>query len=732
MFRLGTRSQLTTGTASLVLALALAAHPASAQSTANPAGVDQASGAAESEIVVTALRRDSKLLDTPASVSVLGAAMIEQARITRPADFAIFVPNMSITQSNRAGEAFVTIRGIAQARQADATVAVIVDGVQQGSAEELNQELFDIKQIEVLKGPQGALYGRNAIGGAIVITTQPPPEDFHASASVSYGNISAIRAVGTVSIPVVADKVYLRVSGYHNENDGFYRNIVNGRKVDPSSERGGRVRLDVQLTDEFSLDLRAALTHFDGSGINYLPQFGVLDVDNTSRNYNQNIPGVDKQNKRNFSLTMKYETPEGVISFTPSYSRVIENLTADAFPYDFSASNTQSARFYTRSTTGELKFTSAQDRRFTYIVGAYGADIKRQDTVATGQDTGQGVVFPVAGAPYGATSQNPTLALQNDRYHYKVYAVFAQAGLSITDQLQLSAAMRYDHEKRETVNVTPAAFSAFSGNRRNKTFEGFEPKVTLSYKITPQVNLYADYSQGFVSGGFNPAQTEAILQAADPNSTTPNEYGKQTSKAFEAGIKTDLLSHRLTLNAAYFRTKVKNLQQFQFFPAATLQAINPIDGAKIDGFEADLTYRMSPALTLFAGAGYTNARISKILGAPALKGNRTPYVPRYTANGGIQYQQDLGGDVDGSMRVDYQRVGPQNFDIANTPGSRRSAIDLVNARIALSRGQWQIAAFSKNLFNEKYNVESIVVTPNVQLLYPAPLRTYGIELKVNF
>lgn len=732
----------------LALVLGIAASPADAQT--GPAGSDAGAPAAipatpgdstpqgeagsdqsEADIVVTALRRDANLLDTPAAVSVLGTATIEQARITRPSDFAVFVPNMTITQSNRAGEAFVTIRGIAQARSADATVAVIVDGVQQGSPEEFNQELFDIKQIEVLKGPQGALYGRNAIGGAIVITTQPPPKDFHASASVSYGNISAVRAVGTVSVPVIADRVYLRVSAYHNENNGFFRNIQTGRKVDPSSDQGVRARLDAQLTDRLSVDLRGSLSKFDGSGINYLPQFGVLDINDISRNYDRNIPGLDVQNKQSASMTLRYETPEGVLSFTPSYSRVLENLQADAFPYDFSAGFSQTARFYSKSVIGELKFTSRQDRPFTYIVGAYGADIKRRDTVLTGDDLGQGIVLLASGGPYGAGSANPTVAMQDDRYHYKVYAVFAQAGLSITDQLNLSAAARYDHEKRETVNLTPLAFSADSGLRREKTFEGFEPKVTLSYKPIPTINLYADYSQGFVSGGFNPAQTEAILKLADPNSTTPSEYGKQTSKALEAGIKTDLFNRKLFVNLAYFRTDVKNLQQFQFFPAATLQAINPIERVKIDGFEGDVTFRPVRPISLFLGGGYTNSRISKIIATPSYKGNRTPYVPRYTINAGAQFEHQFGDDLEGTLRLDYQRIGPQYFDIANTPGTRRSAVDLVNGRIGIGKDNWQLAVFGKNLFNKKYNIESIVITPNAQILYPAPLRTYGVELKVT-
>lgn len=716
------------GSATSLLALMAMPHNSAFAQSGNS---QNASNEEIDAIIVTALRREGTVLDTPAAISVVSEEIIENAGVTRPSDFAALIPNVTITPTNRAGEAFITIRGVAQARTADSTVAVIVDGVQLGSAEEFNQELFDVKQIEVLKGPQGALYGRNAIGGAIVITSKDPSNELEASATVGYGNANSIKAIGTLSVPVIEDKVFVRVSGYHRENDGYFLNSLTGRNVDPASERGIRARLDLRPNDNLTIDIRGALAYFDGSGINYIPQFGVLDTDSTTRFYDRNVPGLDIQKKRSLSMKIDYETPEGTITFTPAYSHVRENLTADSFPYDATPTNTQAAMFYFKTLSAELKFASRQNRRFTYLVGGYAANINRRDTVLTGIDTGQGVVLRAPGGPYSATSINPTISMQDDSYEYDVLAAFAQASYEITDSLELSLAARYDHEKRRQVNETPAAFSTFSGLERKEVFEGFQPKATLRYKITPTINIYADYGRGFVSGGFNPAQTQAILQAADPTSTTPNEYDKQTSEAYELGFKSELLDRKLTFNAALFHTNIKNLQQFQFFPAATLQAINPIDKAKIDGFEAELNFRPVYGLTLFASGGYTDAKISKLASTPALEGNKTPYVPEYTINGGFQYEHEIVNDVAGTIRVDYQRIGPQWFDIANTPGTRRSAVDLVNARLSVGNDRWELSGWAKNLFNKIYNIETIVITPNAQILYPATPRTYGVELKVK-
>jgi iron complex outermembrane recepter protein len=682
------------------------------------------------EIVVTALRRNQSVLDAPAAISVLSKETIQAAGISRPNDFVATIPNVTISESNRAGEAFITIRGVAQARAADATVAVIIDGVQQGAAEEFNQELYDIQQIEVLKGPQGALYGRNAIGGAIVIRTAPPSDEFHASAAVSYGNNNAIKAVGTLNIPIVKDRAYLRVSGYHRETEGFFRNIVTGRKVDPARENGGKARLELMPTDELTIDIRGSFAEFSGGGINYLPQIGVLDTNDTARPYQQNIQSSDIQRRRSASVTFTYDTPEGAITLTPAYSYVKEDLKADAFPYDFAAGNTQHAIFFTRTLSSELKFSSVQDRPLTYVVGGYYANIKRRDLTQQGRDTGQGIILG-GYDPHPAGSVNPTLAQGDDKYRYNVVAAFAQIGWKITDDLNLSAALRYDHEKRRTVNVTPPQFSPLSGQRRAQSFDGFEPKITLSYKPVQNVNLYADYSQGFVSGGFNPAQTEDILQATDPNSTTPNEYDKQTSKAFEVGVKSELFDRRVTANVAFFHTDIKNLQQYQFFPQANFQAISPIDKVRIRGFEVEMNARLVDGLSVFAAGGYTDAVIRDFGPNTALVGNKTPYVPKYTMNGGFQYGHEI-GDLDGTLRVEAQRIGPQWFDVNNTPGNRRDAVNLVNARASIGTDAWLLSLFSRNLFNKQYNSDAILIVPTIQIIYPAQPRTYGVELKVNF
>jgi iron complex outermembrane receptor protein len=707
-------------TAASVLAVGTAQAQGADRATASG---DGAQGGKDDDIVVTATRRSASLLDTPATVSVLTAATIEKAGITRPADFVRSIPNMMINQVDRAGEAFVTVRGLAQARSADSIVAVIVDGVQLASPEELNQELFDIDQIEVLKGPQGALYGRNAIGGAIVIRSKPPVDQLQASATVGYGNADAFKANGSISMPLVEEKAYLRVSAFQRSNDGFFFNETTQRNVDPVNERGVRARLDLELDAALSISIRGNLSRYKGAGVNYVTQFGALDTDDTRLPFLSNVIGRDIQTKRGLNAVITYDAGPGNIVLTPGYSYVYEHLTADGFPYTPTADTTQRASFRTETSSVELKYASKPVDGFSYILGGYYARIRRHDNTTTGQDTGNGIVLDGVG-PFPAGSVNPTLAIVDDTYVYDVLAAFAQVNLPITNTLNLVGAIRYDHEKRRQTNVSPPAFSAFSGNVREQSYQGVEPKVTLSYKPFPNVNIYADYGQGFVSGGFNPAQTATLTGNA-----VPSEYGKQINKALELGSKLELFDRHVLLNIALFHSRVSNLQQFQFIPAATLQTINPIGRSRIKGIEFDSTIRLSP-LTLFVAAGLTDGKIRSFPADATAEGNRLPNVPRYTVNLGAQYDLELSDSLRGSARIDYQRLGPQWFDIANTPGTRRSAVDLVDGRINIGTDGWTLSLYGKNIFDKRYNAEAIVLLPTVQALTPALPRTYGVELKL--
>ena len=235
----------TVGLIGTAVAAAMASIPAQAQTPG-------ASGSEEiDEVLVTARRRSETFKDVPMSVNVFTREAIESAGIEKPADFIARVPNMTLVETQNAGNSFVVIRGISQARNSEPSVAVLVDGVLETNPAEFSQELFDIEQIEVLKGPQGAVYGRNAIGGAIIIRTADPGDEFEGRVKLGYGNGSSIRAQAGISGPL-GDTFKYRASLNYYDTDGFLPSTFLGGKADPVEDLSGRVRLSFEPNDTFS------------------------------------------------------------------------------------------------------------------------------------------------------------------------------------------------------------------------------------------------------------------------------------------------------------------------------------------------------------------------------------------------------------------------------------------------------------------------------------------------
>ena len=218
------------------------------------------------EIVVTSRKREERLQDVPDSISAFTSSAIENANIKSVADVTSLVPNLSIVQTQQPGVDFLVIRGIGQARNQDPPVAVVIDGVQMTNAYALTQELIDIERIEVLKGPQGALYGRNAIGGAINIVTKKPGNELEGKIVGGVGNGGHWEAKGVLSGPIIKDKLFLRVAGSYEDFNGLINNVYLNHKVDFMTNRAFRGRLLFLPTDKLTLDFRASIQDLDFRG----------------------------------------------------------------------------------------------------------------------------------------------------------------------------------------------------------------------------------------------------------------------------------------------------------------------------------------------------------------------------------------------------------------------------------------------------------------------------------
>jgi iron complex outermembrane receptor protein len=722
----------------------LLASPESWAQAATPVAADE--GKTE-EIVVTARTRDESNQDVPISVDVFSEQAIESAGIKKPGDFISMVPNMTLVETQNAGNAFVVIRGISQARNSEPSVAVLVDGVLETNPAEFNQELFDIQQIEVLKGPQGALYGRNAIGGAIIIHTKEPPNHFEGSAKLGVGNGPSEEAQVAVGGPFdAAGQLKYRASINFFNTAGYLDNEYLHSKADPARNYAGRWRLDWKPSDTFALDWRVSAERLDTQALYFvIPRSNEAnpfttfstppDANNVSTPITLDNSGVNNRDLLNTSLKMDFKTSAGTITSITAFDKTREILTGDAYDFRPAAQSIFKALFGTdlnqsqylniKSASEELRFTAPKVNGFSWIAGAYFVHTNRFISTGNMVDTGSGV-FPIYESPR-LSGSNPSFSYLADTQNNNAWALFGDAAYELTPKLELDAALRYDRDSRKNTTDTPTAFlpdpTAKSGEERKHTWSEAQPKVTLRYKAADDLTLYGGWSRGFRSGGFN--QTGVGAVAAANNVKGVNDlFEAEVADTFEIGAKSQWLDRHLTANLSLYHTRSRNGYFFVFLAANSTQNLGNLD-ATYEGAELELAWRATKRLDLYANFGYTHSEITG-MADPTVVGNQAPLVSRNTANLGAQYRQPVGGDKSVVARLDYQRIGTTWWEPYNT--TSRDPVNLVDARLGLDADVWSVTFWTKNLFDKKYNAE---FSPG-GFLFKAPPRRFGLEVGYRF
>ena len=471
------------------------------------------------EVTVTALKRDTLLQDVPASITAFTQKQIEEAGIQRPADFILLTPGVTMVNAAEYGDTQVNIRGLNGTRDAETNFALVVDGVLLTNPNAFNQELVDVQQIEVLKGPQGALYGRNALAGAILINTRKPSEEFNVKLRAGTGNNSSNLYQGVISGPL-ADNFYARLSLSSRETDGHYTNSFLSRdNVDSLEDRDADLRLVWEPSDVLSVDVRLGYSETEAPAISFNASIHLLDAVAAGFNprfnedvndhdffYTHNIESENEQENLNFSVKADWEIDLGTLTAIFSWNDQENYLLADGasaafglyFMNDEACQQTYADRradtplpqpfFYgdisDRDQTNngflppyspttcdgyqyqersqedlnfELRLSSPDDRQLRWIAGISYNDIEREVVVAQGRDQGQGIIA----RPYNPLgSISPTDLLYHDEFTNQVYAVFGQVAYDLQDNLELAVALRYDREEREVDNRVPRVRSS--------------------------------------------------------------------------------------------------------------------------------------------------------------------------------------------------------------------------------------------------------------------------------
>ncbi len=716
------------------------------------------------EVVVTARKRDETFQNVPITVDVFTAQAIQRAGIESPRDFVAMVPNMTLVEVQNVGNSFITVRGISQARNSEPSVAVLVDGVLETNPYQFDQELTDISQIEVLKGPQGALYGRNAIGGAILIHTVDPSDHFEGTAKVGVGNGVSEKAQVAVSGPIdAAGTLRYRASLNFYNTDGFLENTYLNKKADPYRDYSGRLRLLWKPSDEFTGDLRVFRDRVETTAYYYvIPRDNEANVfstfstppnanDVTSPIQNNNL-GIDNRDVTDTALKLDYNPGFGTFTSITDYNHTKEIDTGDA--YDFRPVTTSIAYNYfftfvppslggtfdesqsqfidVTTESQELRFTSNKVGGFSWIAGAYYVHTERFISTDNIVDRGAGVprVYrnPLVD-PNNPFATNTNVTFLSDSQNNNAWAVFGDATYEFTRQLELDAAIRYDQDQRTNTTDTPQPFlngehiPAVTGEVRKHTFSEAQPKGTLRYKPTDNLTLYGGWSRGFRSGGFNQTGVGTIAQASG-HLGVHDLFDAEVADTWEVGAKSQLLDHRLNANLSLYHTKSRNGYFFYFDATTSTQNLGNLD-ATYKGVELELTAKATDKLDVYANFGYTDGKIDH-MEDPKVVGNKPPLLTKDTVGAGFQYRQPLADALNGILRLDYHLIGRTWWDPYNV--TSRDPVDLVDLRAGLEADQWSITAWSKNLTDKRYNAE---FSPG-GFLWRALPRRYGVDFTYKF
>ena len=832
-------------------ALALAMPAAAQEAPADPATADEEE---QGGIIVTARRQSESLQDVPAAVTVFGAETLAKTGVQRADDFIQLTPGVTIvTGTAEAGDTQINIRGINGARDAESSVALVVDGILKTNTAQLNQNQGTLRQVEILKGPQGALYGRNAAAGAIVLQTLKPGDALEGGMIARIAEDNTYLANAFISTPI-GETAGLVVSANYSTTDGFFRNrfLGNSKTIDDQEVFGIDGRLVLELGPRTELDIKARYADLRGASINFnasfhLPNFAAVDpaffedVNKHPFDFYSNIRPTNDQTTFETSAKLEHEFDAATLTAWVLYSDVNQSLTADGTSADFArftfpgatpasvaAANSCAAttaaltgfplnaptfigaspipfifnpatgstfgayspttcdgtQFQVRNQediSGEIRLASNGDGPLNWQVGAYYLHIDREVGVSLGADLGQGVIRQLYNAP-GTT--NPTTQLYHDAFTTDVYAVFAAFDTDLTDRLNLSVAGRYDIEDRRVESLVPTVFDPFTGGPINpgqtvtggtvrpiapqsETFRQFQPKVSLRYALSDDINLYGNWGIGFKSGGFNNQGSAAIVDSAfnqfiGTNVDIDDQYRKEVSSAFEAGVKGTLLDGAVTFDLAGYYTNVEDMQFFEFFVGGfgLLRVVSNIDEVELYGAELNLAAELLDGWTVFASGNVTESEIIENASRPGTVGNKSPYTADYTINLGTQIDLPITDRVDFVTRADYRITGPTWFhtlqDDTNPtlfsgllPGSalalpafvgdadytvaQRDAFGVMDLRVGIEGERWSVTAYAENLFNEKYLNEVITAVEfGGSFISPGGRQRFGVELGYKF
>ncbi|QGZ93822.1 TonB-dependent receptor [Terricaulis silvestris] len=710
----------------------------------------QAADVGNDEIVVTADRREGTIQDTPIAVSAFsGEALAEQGTVNVEG-LAEITPSLHIYAEQINNEEYI-IRGIGRSNEdltTDSGVAVNINDIYVPQPSEANAALFDVDRVEVLRGPQGTLYGKNAVGGVINILTRAPTDTFGGYINAEIGELGRRQVETAISGPLIDNVLTGRLAGFGLHTDGAYTNLTLDEDANGQDVGGVRGSLRFTPSTDWQIDFIADYSNIEQDGV---LKSTIVDVPGTPlilkdffqapyptqeddiRSGRSGLAGGQGIEQWGTSLSIDRYVEAGAFSFLSGY-RTEESYNSedvDRMPADL---NNFFATQESWATSQELRFVSddggplSMGGRLHWSAGLYWfhEEGTRDQSIflfgctpasqpcdpLTPDDPDDGLIGP--GSP---DYQNSTARfLQN--LTTDSYGAYGEATFDFTEQLSLTAGLRYTSETKDFDLSASSVANELGGDpftlfqpggpfdaSASETWEQFTPRFVLEYRPSDDIMAYASYAQGFKSGGFNG-------QAGTLDDMVP--FDPEIADNYEVGLKLDLFDNRLRLNSAAFWIQFEDLQVSGVSQAGTVITNNAAD-ASIEGIEIEAIARPVDGLTLRAGVSLLNATYEEyaievfdptIMGGPPfftldLAGERIANIPEYSASVGIEYELPLSNGSELAFALDGTFKGDT---VDNELNLRANEYSVWNARVGWtsSDGRYEIAGWVRNLTDEVY------------------------------
>ena len=692
-------------------------------------------------IRVTAQKRSQRLVDVPVSVTAISKDIVKSTSSERLSDLQTVVPNLSI-ESDNSFVGVIRLRGVGDYSRNigyDTRVGVFLDGVYMGQSPAIDQELVELERVEVLRGPQGSLFGSNTVAGAINLVSAKPTSEFEGAATARFGNYGMTQVFGNLNVPLSED-VAFRISANKLDRDGYIENLATpGTTIANRDSFSHRSMLSVDFSD--NLSMLAAVdglkkTEIGDFGVPLSDPFGAVPLTETAERYvvNKNEVSGEDVEILGGSVQFDYDLQQGgalvsVTAYRDSQFRTIFDVDhgpADLFNADFEDGYKQF--------TQEFRLVSPTGGALEYVVGLF---YLHQDSV-TDRNAIPGVDGGFLGLPVNVNGELTTDS----------HAIFADFTYDLSSSLEAGFGFRIANEKKNadwSINGAGSPLFADGRFQDERKDDDFSINASLLYRLDDNNNIYARYSEGIKSGGFN---IDFVSPAVFPDAI---EFDSESVENIEIGSKGALFGGQLTYSVAGFWSEYDSYQVNQLVDLGNGQSDFIIGNAPVTtkGFEVEGAYHASSNLTFSGALGYVDPTFGEFPGGGALGGdvsdNRLPYASKIQASAAIDYSAAVYGGYIVNAHVDYSYQGDQYTTTDNVreltllggdtvPFGYVPSYDLLNVRIGIGPDDedWELAVWSRNALDSDHVDNSRREFLGAILDYYTQPRTYGVDLRVRF